>query len=138
MSRLLSIDWGKKRTGIAVTDNLQIIAHPLETVNTNILMQFLDNYLTQEDVECIVIGHPKKRDESDADIFPEIKKFSEKLQKKFPAIKIVFWDERNTSKQAVETMIKAGMKKKTRREKGNIDKIAASIILQDYLSTIQK
>ncbi len=137
MPRILSIDYGKKRTGIAVTDPLKIIAHPLETVDTNILLKFLDNYFSQEEVEKVIIGHPKHLDNTDADIMPEIIKLSDKLKKKYQNIIFIFWDERYTSKRAVQTMVQAGIKKKDRRKKGNIDKIAASIILQDYLTSIQ-
>jgi len=137
MSRILSIDYGKKRTGIAVTDPLQIIAHPLETVDTKIIYKFLENYFSQEEVETVVIGHPKHLDNTDADIMPEIIKFKENLERKFPKIFFVFFDERYTSKRAVQTMVQAGIKKSDRRNKKNIDKIAASIILQDYLSSIK-
>lgn len=131
--RILAVDYGKKRTGIAVTDTLQIIAHPLDTIDTKILNKFFENYLNQEEVEEIVFGHPKHADQTDADVFAEIKEFAENLEKKFPNIKFTFWDETYTSKIAVQEMVKAGFKKKDRRAKGNIDKIAATIILQDYL-----
>jgi len=135
--RIIAIDYGKKRCGVAVTDPMKIIAHPLDTIDTKILNKFLDNYLNQEEVEEIVFGHPKHADDTDADIFPEIKTFAENLGKRFPKIIISFWDERYTSKRAVQSMVEAGFKKKQRREKGNIDKIAATIILQDYLETKQ-
>ncbi|MBN2662708.1 MAG: Holliday junction resolvase RuvX [Bacteroidales bacterium] len=131
--RILAVDYGTKRTGIAVTDTLQIIAHPLDTIDTKVLNNFFYNYLTQEEVEEIVFGYPKHADQTDAEIFAEIKLFAENLQKKFPNIKFTFWDETYTSKIAAKEMIKAGFKKKDRRTKGNIDKIAATIILQDYL-----
>ncbi len=133
--RLLAVDYGKKRTGIAVTDPSQIIAHPLDTIDTNVLNKFFDNYLNQEDVEEIVFGHPMHADGTDADIFAEIKDFADKLSKRFSNIKITFWDERYSSKRASESMVQAGFKKKDRQKKGNIDKIAATIILQDYLQS---
>jgi putative Holliday junction resolvase len=137
MARILAIDYGQKRTGFAVTDPLQIIAQPLKTVDTQSVMLFLNDYLTNEDVEEIVVGYPKHADNTDADIVPEIKDFVEKIKQKHKSIKISFWDERYTSKRAVQEMIAAGFKKKDRRKKENIDKIAATIILQDYLKTKQ-
>jgi len=134
--RILAIDYGEKRIGLAVTDPLQIISHPLEMVETKNIYFYLAKYLTTEDVETVVIGHPKKADGSDADVFPEIEKFSKRLQNKFPEIDFVFQDERFSSKRAVEFLIEGGYKKKDRRKKGNIDKMAALIILRDYLETI--
>lgn len=131
--RIIAVDYGKKRTGIAVTDTMQIIAHPLDTIDTKVLNKFFDNYLKQEEVEEIVFGHPKHADQTDADIFPEIKEFAENLGKRFTNIKISFWDESYTSMIASQEMVKAGFKKKDRQKKGNIDKIAATILLQDYL-----
>lgn len=131
--RILAVDYGKKRTGIAVTDPLQIISHPLETIDTKNIFTFFEKYLSEEQVEEIVIGHPKHADDTDALIFKEIKKFAEKLQKKHPNIKLAFQDERYSSKRAMESMIEGGYKKKDRRKKGNIDKMAALIILRDYL-----
>ena len=133
--RILAIDYGKKRTGIAVTDPLQIISHPLETIDTKNIFPFFEKYLSDEEVEEIVIGHPKHADDTDAVIFGEIRKFAEKLQKKYPNIKFAFQDERYSSKRAMESMIEGGYKKKDRRKKGNLDKMAALIILRDYLET---
>ena len=131
--RILAIDYGKKRTGIATTDPLQIISHPLKTVETKKIFDFFESYLSEEKVQEIVIGHPKQADGSDAHIFAEIKNFSKKLRNKYPNIKFVFQDERYSSKRAVEAMIDGGFKKKDRRIKENIDKMAALIILRDYL-----
>jgi len=133
MSRILAIDYGQKRTGVAVTDPLQIIAQPLTTVETKTLEKFLIEYISKEQVSEIVFGYPKHLNDTDADIVPEIKEFAKKIGNQFPKIHIDFLDERYTSKRAVESMISAGIKKKDRRVKGNIDKIAATIILQDYL-----
>ncbi len=137
MARILAIDYGRKRTGIAVTDPLQIIAQPLQTIDTHKFTTFLTEYLNTEEVETIVLGHPKHADNTDAEIFPEIKELADTIKEKFPGIKIIFWDERYTSKRAVQEMVAAGFKKKDRRKKGNIDKIAATIILQDYLKSIE-
>jgi len=133
MSRILSIDYGKKRTGIAVTDPLQIIATALTTVETSTFFGFLDNYLKNENVEEIVIGHPKHTNNKDADIMAEIRIFAQKINDKYPQIKTVFYDERYTSKMAASMMVEAGYKKKDRRKKENLDKISATILLQDYL-----
>ncbi len=130
----MAIDYGGKRTGIAVTDPLQIIAQPLTTIETKNLTDFLKNYLEKEHVDEIVIGYPMHLDGTDADIVGEIKDFAKKITEKFN-VKIEFFDERYTSKRAVQTMVQGGFKKKDRRKKENIDKIAAAIILQDYLET---
>ena len=134
MGRIMAIDYGGKRTGIAVTDPLQIIAQPLTTIETKNLTDFLKNYLEKEQVDEIVIGYPMHLDGTDADIVGEIKDFAKKITEKFN-VKIEFFDERYTSKRAVQTMVQGGFKKKDRRKKENIDKIAAAIILQDYLET---
>ncbi len=131
--RILALDYGKKRTGVAVSDPQQIIAQALQTVETKDLFNFLADYLSQEQVEEIVLGHPKHSNNTDADIFEEIKKVGKKLDNKYPDIKISFWDERYTSKMAVGAMLEAGYKKKQRRKKENIDKMAAYIILRNYL-----
>ncbi len=133
MSRILSIDYGKKRTGIAVTDPLQIIATALTTVETKTFFSFLDNYLKNEAVEEIVIGHPKHTNNKDADIMAEIRGFALRINNKYPEIKTVFYDERYTSKMAASMMVEAGYKKKDRRKKENLDKISATILLQDYM-----
>lgn len=136
--RILAIDFGKKRTGIAVSDALQIIAQPLETVETKKLFDFLKNYIEKEKVVEIVIGHPKHADNTDADIFPQIKNFANRLKNNFPKIKYTFWDERYTSKMAAKAMFDAGYKKKDRQKKGNLDKIAATIILQEYMQATNR
>ncbi len=133
--RILSIDYGAKRTGLAVTDPNQIIASPLETVATKDLFEYLKKYLEQEEVCEIVIGHPKHADNTDADIFSAIKNFANRLKNNFPNIKYVFYDERYTSKMAAKEMVYAGFKKKDRQKKGNLDKIAAALILQEYLQS---
>ena len=133
MARILCIDYGKKRTGIAVTDPLQIIATGLTTVDTKDLMPFLKNYFLQEPVETIVIGDPKNLDDSDTHATPLVAQFIKRLEKEFPGMPIVKVDERYTSKMAKRAMIEMGMKKKDRRNKRNVDEIAATMMLQEYM-----
>ena len=134
MGRILAIDYGKKRTGIAVTDPLQIIASGLTTVDTINNLSFLKNYLKKEDVEVIVIGYPFKMENTKtAHSIPLIDGFIKKLKKSFPDIPIVKEDEHFTSKMAVQAMIEGGVKKMKRRDKALIDKISASLILKSYL-----
>lgn len=134
MARLLCIDYGKKRTGIAVSDPLQIIATGLTTVDTGILMPFLKNYFINEPVETIVIGDPKNLDDSDTHATPLVAKFIKNLEKEFPGMPIVKVDERYTSKMAKRAMIEMGMKKKDRQNKRNVDEIAATMMLQEYMA----
>lgn len=136
MPRILSIDYGLKRTGLAVTDPLQIIATGLTTVETPKLIPFLKEYFKKEVVELIIMGEPKNWDESDTHATPLVKKAVERLKKEFPAMPIVMVDERYTSKLAKQAMIEMGMKKKERRNKALVDEIAATIMLQDYLRSI--
>jgi putative Holliday junction resolvase len=136
MARILSIDYGGKRTGLAVTDPLQIIATGLTTVETPKLIPFLKDYFTREPVELIIMGEPKNWDESDTHATPLVKKAVERLKKEFPAIPIKMVDERYTSKLASQAMIEMGMKKMQRRNKALIDEIAATIMLQEYLRSI--
>jgi len=133
MGRVLSIDYGKKRTGIAVTDPLQIIATALETVDSQLLSQFLSAYFRREQVDAIVIGMPKNLDNKDTEMTPLVRELIAKLSKSFPEKPIYEIDERFTSSIAKQTMIAGGMKKKDRQVKGNVDKISAVLILQDYL-----
>lgn len=129
----MAIDYGLKRTGIAVTDPLKIIANALDTFPTSEIIDFLNNYLSKEKVETIVVGYPLNLDDSPTHATAEVEKFIQKLSKKYPEIRIEKEDERFTSKMAVEAMVAGGMKKKDRRKKENIDKISATIILQSYL-----
>lgn len=133
MGRILAIDFGKKRTGIAVTDELQIIASGLTTVNTSDLLTFLKDYIQKENVELFLIGKPKQMDNSDSESEALILPFIEKLKKAIPTIPIQRVDERFTSKMAFQTMIDGGLKKKQRRNKALVDEISATIILQSYL-----
>ncbi|UAY53547.1 Holliday junction resolvase RuvX [Ferruginibacter albus] len=136
MARILSIDYGGKRTGIAVTDPLQIIATGLTTIDSKELIPFLKKYFQQEPVELIIIGLPVNWDDSDTNATPLVKEAIKKLQKEFPSIPLKTVDERFTSKMAKDAMLEMGMKKKDRRVKGNVDVIAATIILQEYLQSI--
>jgi putative Holliday junction resolvase len=133
MARILAIDFGKKRTGIAVTDELQIIASGLRTVNTIDLLSFLKEYTAKEKVELFIIGQPKQMDNSDSESETLMLPFIKKLEKLFPQIPMKRIDERFTSKMAFQTMIDSGMKKKQRRNKAMVDEISATIILQSYL-----
>ena len=134
MSRILALDYGGKRTGIAVTDPLQIIATGLTTIHSDDLIPFLKNYFATEKVELIIIGLPVKWDESDTHGTALVKKAIVELTKKFPTIPIITVDERFSSKKAVRAMVEMGMKKKDRRDKKNVDQIAATILLQEYLT----
>ena len=133
MGRILAIDFGEKRTGIAITDELQIIASGLTTVNTVELLSFLKEYNNTEKVELILIGHPKQMDNSNSESEVLILPFIQKLEKLLPQIPMKRVDERFTSKMAFQTMIDGGMKKKQRRKKAMVDEISATIILQSYL-----
>ncbi|MGK0421619.1 MAG: putative Holliday junction resolvase [Polaribacter sp.] len=133
MARILAIDFGKKRTGIAVTDALQIIASGLRTVNTIDLLSFLKEYTSKEKVELFIIGQPKQMDNSDSESEVLMLPFIKKIEKLFPQIPMKRIDERFTSKMAFQTMIDSGMKKKQRRNKALVDEISATIILQSYL-----
>lgn len=133
MPRILAIDYGGKRTGIAVTDPLQIIATGLETIESKDLIPYLKKYFAAESVELILIGMPKNWDDTDTHGTPLVEAAIKKLQKEFPNMPIKTVDERYTSKMAKDAMIEMGMKKKDRRVKGNVDVIAATIMLQEYM-----
>ncbi|MEK6492629.1 Holliday junction resolvase RuvX [Myroides odoratimimus] len=133
MARLLSIDFGKKRTGIAVSDELQIIASGLTTVDTEQLLSFLKDYFSKEKVEKVIIGEPKRLNNEPSEVVPLLNSFIEKFTQSFPDMPVERIDERFTSKMAFQTMIDSGLKKKQRQNKALIDEIAATIILQDYM-----
>lgn len=133
MARILALDYGSKRTGIAITDELQLIASGLTTVPTTELMDFLKKYIASEKVETILVGEPKQKDGTHSGIEEEIQKFLGKFSKVFPHLEIKRIDERYTSKMAFQTMIDSGLKKKQRRNKALVDEISATIILQQYL-----
>ena len=136
MGRILAIDYGAKRTGLAVTDPLRIIATGLETIESKTLIPFLKKYFSQESVDLIIIGLPTNWDDSATHATPLVEKVIKRLQKEFPAIPLKTVDERYTSKMAKDAMLEMGMKKKERQKKGNVDIIAATIILQEYLGTL--
>jgi putative holliday junction resolvase len=134
MPRIVAIDYGGKRTGIAVSDPLQIIATALETVPTKELLSFLKEYSAKEEVESFVVGEPKNLDGSDTDASQMVRNFLVQLKSLFPEKPIHLIDERFTSKMAMQSLIASGTKKKDRKVKGNIDKVSATIILQDFMS----
>ena len=135
MSRILAIDYGRKRTGIAVSDPLQIIASGLTTVPTHQLMDFLLNYIKQEQVECIIIGHPKQLNNEDSENMKNIVPFINRLKKILPDMPVQLVDERFTSVLAHQTMLAGGLKKKDRQNKALVDEISTTIILQSYLES---
>ncbi|MBL7749474.1 MAG: Holliday junction resolvase RuvX [Chitinophagaceae bacterium] len=136
MSRILSIDYGLKRTGIAVTDPLQIIATGLTTVESKTLIPFLKDYFSREQVELIIIGWPTNWDDTATHGTPLVEKCIKDLEKNFPAMPVKKVDERYTSKMAKDAMLEMGMKKKDRRNKALVDEIAATIMLQEYLRSV--
>ena len=133
MGRILAIDYGKKRTGIAVTDTLQLIANGLETVATHTLLQYLKDYIAKEPVDTIVVGLPKRLNGEPSESMRYIAPFVATLRKTFPQIPVEMYDERFTSTIAHQAMIDGGMKKSDRRDKARVDSIAATVILTDYL-----
>jgi putative Holliday junction resolvase len=135
MPRILAIDLGSKRTGLAVTDPLQLVANPLETIPTQDLLPFLKKYTSSEEIEAIVLGLPRNLQGEATQMTKPVYDLKAKLESEFPTIPIHLMDERFTSKMAMQSMISMGSKKKDRREKsGNLDKISATIILQSFLS----
>lgn len=136
MARIMAIDYGGKRTGIAVTDPLQIIATGLTTISSPDLIPFLKKYLKEEQVELILVGLPKNWDESDTHGTPLAKKAIAAIKKDFPHIPVKDVDERYTSKMAKDAMLQMGLKKKDRRDKKLVDEIAATILLQEYLQSL--
>ncbi len=136
MARIMAIDYGGKRTGIAVTDPLQIIATGLTTIASEDLIPFLKKYTKEENVELYIVGLPKNWDESDTHGTALARKAIEKIKKEFPNIPVKDVDERYTSKMAKDAMLQMGMKKKDRRDKKIVDEIAATIILQEYMQSI--
>lgn len=133
MARILAIDYGMKRTGIAVTDELQIIASGLTTVNTNELLSFLKDYTSKEKVELFIVGEPKQMDNTASESEVLILPFLKMLEHQFPNIPMQRVDERFTSKMAFQTMIDSGLKKNQRKNKALVDEISATLILQSYL-----
>lgn len=136
MGRVLAIDFGRKRCGIAVTDILKIVASPHSTVATGELMKFLKSYVAENDVELFVMGMPRQMDGTPSESFKYIEPFVGRLKKEIPQIPLVYQDERFTSKLAFDAMIAGGVKKSDRRDKAMVDRLSASIILQSYLERL--
>ena len=135
MGRIIAIDYGMKRTGLAVTDSLQMIATALETIESGQLLKYLTTYFKKENVEAIVVGMPKKLNNQDTDMTQPVRELIARLKTTFPDKPVHELDERFTSSLAKRSMIDSGMKKKDRQVKGNVDMISATIILQDFLSS---
>ncbi|MEQ8909984.1 MAG: Holliday junction resolvase RuvX [Vicingaceae bacterium] len=133
MGKLIAIDYGKKRCGIAETDSLQIIASGLTTVETPKLQAFITEYLNKQEVDCLVVGEPRRLNDEMSEIEKSIEPFLNFVRKRFPNLKIEREDERFTSKMAMESMIAGGVKKMKRRDKGLVDKVSATLILQSYM-----
>ena len=133
MARIVSIDYGKKRTGLAVTDPLQIIPGGLATVSTSTLFEYLSDYVQKEQVERIVIGEPRQTNGQPSENLARVQQFVNRWRKAMPQIPIEYYDERFTSVLAHKTMLDAGLKKKARQDKALVDEISATIILEDYL-----
>lgn len=138
MARIMAIDYGSKRVGIAVTDPLQIIASGLTTIHSKDLILYIEDYLKKENVECIVVGEPKTLQNEASDSARFIDPFVTHLTRKFPLIKIARYDERFTSVLAHQAMLMGGLKKKARANKDTVDMVSATIILQDYMTFIGK
>lgn len=136
MGRILAIDYGQKRVGLAVTDELKMIANGLTTVHVKDLMAFLKDYCTRESVECMVVGEPRDMKNQASDAARFIEPFVKHLRKQFPDMRIERMDERFTSQMALRTMIDAGLGKKARQDKALVDTISATIILQSYLEML--
>lgn len=135
MGRVLSIDYGKKRTGIAVTDPLQLIANGLTAVPTAALMDFIVEYIRKEDVERIVVGQPKQPNGEDSENMERVRAFVQRLHKVLPDIPVEFFDERYTSVLAHQAMLQGGLRKEARQDKGLVDEISATIILQGWMES---
>jgi putative Holliday junction resolvase len=133
MGRILAIDYGRKRTGLAVTDPLKIIATGLTTIESKQLISFLKDYFNKQEVELIIIGEPKNLDDSDTHATQLVRNIIKELKKNFPSIPVKAVDERFTSKMASRAMIEMGLKKKQRQNKALVDEIAATIMLQEHL-----
>lgn len=136
LSRILAIDYGQKRVGLAVTDKLKLIATPLGTIHPKFILDFLKKYISEENVECIVVGEPKQMDNTKSESSKFVEPFIKLLKKTFPLIPIQRMDERFTSKMAFQTLVDAGLKKKDRQNKSLVDSISATIILQSYMESI--
>lgn len=137
MGRLLALDYGTKRTGIAVSDTLKIIANGLTTVPTHTLLDYLKAYMAKENVECIIVGLPKQMNNEYSENMKHIRPFVKKLQSVYPDIRIEYYDERFTSALAQKTILDAGLKKSDRQNKALVDEVSATIILQSYMESLR-
>ncbi|MBQ2414248.1 MAG: Holliday junction resolvase RuvX [Rikenellaceae bacterium] len=137
MGRILAIDYGLKRTGLAVSDPLRIIAGALDTVATHTLMDYLKQYLSKNDVSTIVVGQPKQTNGEMSESWRAIEPFVSRLRKEFPKVEVVLYDERFTSVLAHRTMLESGIGRMARRDKALVDRISATIILQDYMQSLE-
>ena len=133
MARILAIDYGTKRCGIAVTDPSGTFVSPLDTVASHELMNFLVRYQEKEPVSCLVMGKAMRLDDTPSESYKYARQFADAFKKRFPAVRVAWMDERFTSRMAVQEMVQAGMKKKDRRKKENIDKMSAALILSSFL-----
>jgi putative Holliday junction resolvase len=138
LGRIVAIDYGTKRCGLAVTDPGQMIASPLETVLSHELMNYLKTYFEKEEVELLVVGHPRQLDHSESESMKQIRFFVGAFKKRFKKIPVEWMDERFTSRLAMDAMIAGGMKKSDRQVKGNVDRVSAAIILQSFLEKRNK
>lgn len=136
MGRILAIDYGKRRTGLAVTDALRITANPLLTIETKDLLAWLKDYVSHEQVDRIVVGYPRQMNGEDSETVPAIRACEAQIRKQLPQMQVVEWDERFTSVLAHKAMIAGGMKKKDRQNKAQVDRLAACIILESYLESL--
>jgi len=138
LGRIIAIDYGTKRTGLAVTDPGQMIASPLETVPSHELMNYLKTYFEKEEVDLLVVGHPRQMDHSDSESMKLIRFFVGAFKKRFKEIPVEWMDERFTSSLAMDAMVRGGMKKSDRRVKSNVDRVSAALILQSFLEKRNK
>lgn len=138
MARILAIDYGTKRCGLAVTDPMQMIASPLDTIPTEKVLDFLKGYFSKEKVERIVLGDPRQLDNTGSEMTHLTNRFAHKLKHHFPDIELIRYDERLTSKMAMQAMTQSGQGKKVKNDKGMLDRVSAAILLQDYLSSKTK
>jgi len=136
LGRLIGIDYGTKRVGVAVTDPSQMIASGLTTVGAHEILDFLEEYFKKETVDALILGLPKKMNNTDSESLFYIRQFETAVKRRFPNLSVIMVDERFTSQLAMDAMIRGGMKKKDRQVKGNLDKLSAAIILQSYLEQI--
>lgn len=133
MGRIIAIDYGTKRTGLAITDPGQMIASPMETIPTHDLMNYLQQYLEKEPVDLLVVGRPRRMDNSESESMKQIRYFVAAFRKRFKQIPVKWMDERFTSRLAMDALVRGGMKKTDRRRKGQVDRVSAALILQSYL-----